>query len=97
MGLLCALLIGASTPLPAACLIGAVVTVVLVVAPTPTDPDLVAVEEAGGCDPFCDTGGSLIGAFSRFAALALPLAPTPVFAGASVRAGDLDLRRRNTV
>lgn len=85
VGLLCAFMLGAASPFRKALLIGALIGAGLLLIPRPRDPEQLALEAAGGCDPFCDTGGSLVEAFGPFVLLLLPFFLIPVLTGSLVR------------
>lgn len=57
------------------------VAIVFLVVPAVGNP----AQPAGSCDPFCDSGGSLLIEFGPFALLALPLVIAPTLVGVVIR------------
>ena len=85
-GIAFAVILGATTALWRSALATLSVATGLVFVPRPVDPEAVAREASGGCDPFCDTGGPLVDYGVFYLALLAPLVVSPVLAGALVRA-----------
>lgn len=89
-GVLLAFALGVCSPPRMSLLLAVAASSVVLLVPSPVDPQQVAAQARGGCDPFCSTGGSVISFFGPFTLLLIPLAVLPTAIGAGVRS----LRRR---
>lgn len=89
-GTVLAFALGVRSPPRVSLVLAVAVSLTVLLVPSPVDPQQVAAQARGDCDPFCSTGGSLISFFGPFALLLIPFAVLPTAIGAGVRS----LRRR---
>lgn len=79
--LIAGVLLGLAGPPRAVIVVAVIAGVVVLLVPTPGAP----AQPEGSCDPFCDTGGSMLSEFGPLALLALALLISPAIAGAAIR------------
>ncbi|MGH2918205.1 MAG: hypothetical protein ACRDLS_06355 [Solirubrobacteraceae bacterium] len=85
-------LIGLSGAPRRAIVVAVLIAIVFLVVPTAGNP----AQHEGSCDPFCDSGGTLLIAFGPMALLALPFAIAPTLVGVVIRLLRESRRREST-
>jgi hypothetical protein len=72
--------------------VAVLIAIVFLVVPTAGNP----AQPEGSCDPFCDSGGSLLITFGPMALLALPFVIAPTLVGVVIRLLRESRRREST-